>query len=552
MAVTLEEHQQEPPPPTRTTPISGIEDDDSHRPEDEHNNGGSNHIDAVDFDNGVEDTEEEEDEDEDDEEVVPETAESKLRAQRDKMENLFRRMRTEKVTLRVHDVVIKGNAKTKESVIEAEVEALKKASNLQEILQASSVANARLQGLQVFDSVNITLDAGPPELPGTANVIIEVSETKNPVTGEIGIFTRPEARSWNLEGSLKLKNPFGYADIWDGSLVYGWDQATEVSAGVALPRFRRWPSPVSARVSMLSKDWLKFSSYEEGSSGFSFGLLSTPNHELNYSMMWRTLTDPTQMASRDVRRHLGHSLLSSLKYTFKVDRRDSPLRPTRGYCFLSSTQVAGIFPDDRSVRFLRQEFDFRFALPLGFYRAALNFGVSAGFLLPWGRSFLSEPSPLPDRFFMGGQSSPICSLGGPSFLLGFQCRGVGPTESQRATKDNLEGTASETVPKRDALGGDLALTAFADLSFDLPLRLFQDAGIHAHAFACAGNLSKLSDNEYHDFSIPKFLQSFRSSAGVGIIVPTKLFRMEVNYCYILRQFDHDQGRTGIKFSFSSA
>ncbi|KAL9258146.1 Sorting and assembly machinery component 50-like protein [Drosera capensis] len=486
--------------------------------------------------------------------------ESKLRSQRDKLEKLFNRLQSgeEPVTLRIHDVVIKGNKRTKESVIEAELESFlskegeeEAPATLQEILRAAGVAVTRLQGLGVFDSVNITLDAGPPELEGTANVIVEVVESQSLLSGEIGVFTRPEARSWSLEGSLKLKNPFGYADIWDGSLVYGWDQATEVSVGVALPRIRSWSSPVTARVSMLSKDWLAFSSYKETSSGFSLGLLSAPNHELDYSLMWRTLTDPTQMASRDVRRHLGHSLLSSLRYTFKLDRRNSPLRPTRGYYFSSSTQLAGLTPDHRSSRFLRQEFDFRFALPLGFYRAALNFGISAGFLLPLARGFLSEPSPLPDRFFIGGQSSPICSLAGPSLLLGFQSRGVGHTEARRETKDNLEGIDSETSPRRDALGGDLALTAFADLSFDLPLKLFRDAGIHAHAFACAGNLAKLSEGEYQNFSVPRFLQSLRSSAGVGIIVPTRLFRMEVNYCYILRQFEQDQGRTGIKFSFSS-
>ncbi|KAL9252966.1 Sorting and assembly machinery component 50-like protein [Drosera capensis] len=486
--------------------------------------------------------------------------ESKLRSQRVKLEKLFNRLQSgeEPVTLRIHDVVIKGNKRTKESVIEAELESLlrkegeeRASATLQEILRAAGVAVARLQGLGVFDSVNITLDAGPPELEGTANIIVEVVESQSLLSGEIGVFTRPEARSWSLEGSLKLKNPFGYADIWDGSLVYGWDQATEVSIGVALPRIRSWSSPVTARVSMLSKDWLTFSSFKETSSGFSLGLLSTPNHELDYSLMWRTLTDPTQMASRDVRRHLGHSLLSSLRYTLKLDRRNSPLRPTRGYYFSSSTQLAGLTPDHRSSRFLRQEFDFRFAWPLGFYRAALNFGASAGFLLPLTRGFLREPSPLTDRFFIGGQSSPICSLAGPSLLLGFQCRGVGLTEARRETRDNLDGVDSGTSPKRDALGGDLALTAFADLSFDLPLKLFRDAGIHAHTFACAGNLAKLSEGEYRNFSVPRFLQSFRSSAGVGIIVPTRLFRMEVNYCYILRQFEHDQGRTGIKFSFSS-
>ncbi|KAJ4953012.1 hypothetical protein NE237_029844 [Protea cynaroides] len=495
-----------------------------------------------------EDFEEEEEEEEDFEEDV---SQARLLSERNKLNNLFRRLSTELVTVRVHDVLIKGNTKTKESLIEPELEALKKATTMQELLQAASVANARLQRLQIFDSVNITLDGGPPELPGTANVIVEVVETKNPLTGDIGIFSKPEARSWSLEGSLKLKNLLGYGDIWDGSGAYGWDQTSEISTGVSLPRFKGLVTPVTARISLLSQDWLKFSSYKEHLLGLSVGLISTRNHDLSYNLTWRNLTDPSQMSSRSIRRQLGHSLLSSLKYSFKVDKRDSPLRPKRGYAFLSTTQIGGLTPDNRSLRFLRQEFDLRYALPLGFYNAAVNFGISAGVIVPWGSGFMNMPSSLPERFFLGGHSSPVCNLSGPTTLFGFKSRGTGPAEARRVIidKSNNENTSSSSGT--DALGGDLAVTAFADLSFDLPLRILREAGIHGHLFACAGNLAKLTENEYRNFTFQKFGESFRRSAGVGIIVPTRLFRMEVNYCYILKQFEHDHGKTGVQFSFSS-
>ncbi|XP_043695139.1 sorting and assembly machinery component 50 homolog B-like [Telopea speciosissima] len=508
--------------------------------------------------NGDEDEdfeEEEEDGDEDLEEEEEEAddvvSQSRLFSQRNKLNNLFHRLSTERVTLRVHDVLIKGNTKTKESLIEAEVEALKKATSMQELLQVASIANARLHKLEIFDSVNITLDSGPPELPGTANVIVEVVETKNPLTGDIGIFTKPEARSWSLEGSLKLKNLLGYGDVWDGSGAYGWDQTSEISAGVSFPRFKRLVTPVTARISLLSQDWLKLSSYKERLLGLSVGLVSTRNHDLSYNLTWRNLTDPSQMSSRSIRGQLGHSLVSSCKYSFKVDKRDSPVRPRRGYSFLSTSQIGGLAPDSRSLRFLRQEFDFRYAWPLGFCNAALNFGISAGVIYPWGSGSMSMPSPLPERFFLGGHSSPVCTLSGPASLLGFKSRGLGPAEARRLIidKSNNENTASSSGT--DALGGDLSVTAFADLSFDLPLRIFREAGIHGHLFACAGNLTKLTENEYRNFSLQKFRESFRRSAGVGIIVPTKVFRMEINYCYILKQLKHDSAKTGIQFSFSS-
>ncbi|KAL8539265.1 hypothetical protein ACS0TY_001044 [Phlomoides rotata] len=497
-----------------------------------------------------EEDEESELEEDDDDDLDTVNPEARGRMEQSNMDSLFRRLATERVPVHVHDIIIKGNTRTKDSLIESEAEeVLRGATTFQQLLRAAGVANARLRALEIFDSVNVTLDAGPPELPGTANVIIEVSEPKYPLAGNIGVFTKPGARSWTLEGTGKLKNLFGYGDLWDASVAYGWGQSTEASIGVSLPRFKSIPTPLSARISAISQDWLKFSSYKERALGLSLGLLSTGNHDLSYNLSWRTLTDPSQMASHTVRRQLGHNLLSALKYSFKFDQRDSAIRPTRGFAFLSTTQVGGLFPDLRSMRFIRQEFDFRYAIPLGFYRAALNLGISAGVVFPWGSGALSAPTYLPDRFFMGGNTSPVCSLVGPTSVLGFKARGLGPAEPRRLVPDNSNGGVSDGSGI-DRVGGDLALTAFADLSFDLPLKVLRDAGIHGHIYASTGSLNKLSENAYKGFSPQKLRDSFRSSVGFGVIVPTQLFRMEVNYCHILKQQGNDQGKNGVQFCFS--
>nr|XP_043612320.1 sorting and assembly machinery component 50 homolog B-like [Erigeron canadensis] len=500
--------------------------------------------------NESDDDEGDDDDDDDDEDFEPLlTPESITRSERAKMESIFNKISSPEtlVPLRVHKISIKGNTKTRESVIISEIQALKTATSVQELIQSATIANMRLQKLDIFDSVSITFDSGPP---GTTNVVIHVVEANKPLTGDIGVFTKPEARSWSIEGSLKLKNLLGYADLWDASLSYGWDQASEVSAGVSLPRFMRLFTPVMARVSLISQDWLKFTSYKEQALGLSLGLLSTKNHDLAYNLSWRSLTDPSQMASKSIRRQLGHGLLSHLKYTFKIDKRNSPLRPTRGFAFVSASQLGGIFPDYRSLRFIRQEFDLRYALPLGFARSALNFGVAGGVIFPWGSEFVNAPTSIHDRFFLGGNTSPVCSLGGPTSLLGFKIRGLGPSELKREVKTNSEDKNSNTS-ERDFLGGDLAVTAFADLSFDLPLKVLRDSNIHAHAFACAGSLTKLTENSFREFSFQKYRDSFRSSAGFGLIIPTRLFRMEINYCYILKQHEHDRAKTGVQFSFSS-
>ncbi|CAH2054107.1 unnamed protein product, partial [Thlaspi arvense] len=487
--------------------------------------------------------EEEEEEVEDDEDTVSksQTRDGRSSVDSTKVESLFRRMRESPVPVRVHDVIVKGNEKTKDHIIEAEVDAVREATTLQEILVASRVANSNLQALDIFDSVNITLDSGPPELPGTTNVIVEVVESKSPLTGQIGAYTRAGARSSSVEASLKYKNIFGYGDIWDGSVVYGCDNSAEVGMGMYLPRFRGLPSPFSSRLFLSTQDWLKFSSYKEQSLGLSLGLLSSKYHELVYTVAWRNLIDPSRTASESIRRQLGHSLLSALKYTFKYDQRDSYVRPTSGYAFTSSSQIGGLAPDSRSLRFLKQEIDLRYAVPFGFCNAALNFGVAGGVTFPWGSRYQNRRSSVPERFFLGGNSSPVCSLDGPSALWGFKTRGLGPNEAKRKGDD-----------ERDFVGGDAAVTAFADLSFDFPVRWLRERGIHGHVFACAGNMAKLSENEFRNFTAPKFLETFRTSVGAGIVLPTSLFRMELNYCHIMKKQEHDRAKSGFFVTFSAA
>lgn len=137
-------------------------------------------------------------------ELQPPSQEARLRAHKARLTNLSRKLSSERVQIRVHDVLIKGNTKTKDWVIEAELEELKRAGSLQELLQAASLANFRLQQLGIFHSVNIVLDSGPKELPGTANVVVNIVEASNPLSGEIGYYTKPEVLKFEFDASLKI------------------------------------------------------------------------------------------------------------------------------------------------------------------------------------------------------------------------------------------------------------------------------------------------------------------------------------------------------------
>ncbi|KAE8731753.1 Aluminum induced protein with YGL and LRDR motifs [Hibiscus syriacus] len=496
-------------------------------------NGGD---DDTDEDDIFEDDDEEEEEEENDDVLFEPTTPRSVKL---KMDTLVRRMLNGPVPIHVHDVIIKGNTNTKGYIIGAEAsEALKKSTTMQDLLRASNAVNSRLKSLGLFDSVTITLDSGPPEIPGSANVIVEVEEARNRLSGEIGAYTKAETKSSSVEGSIKYNNLLGFGDLWDGSIAYGLDHAADISAGVYLPRLRTLVAPVTVRAYMLTQDLLTFSSYKERSVVLSLGLYSNRYQNLEYQLAWRNLADPSQTSSSSLRMQLGHDYLSSLKYTLKIDKRNSPVRPTKGFAFVAKTHISGLAPDSQSLRFLRQEFDLRFAIPLGFYRAALNLGISSGFLFPWGSGFLNRTTSLPEKFFLGGNLSPVCALGGPKALWGFKTRASGPDEP--TGQINVE----------NATGGNFTVTALADFSFDLPSRWLRERGIHAHVFAFAGNVANLTDKEFRSFSMQKFVESFRSSAGVGIVIPTSLFRMELNYCYILKKFTGDHAKAGYWISFS--
>lgn len=465
---------------------------------------------------------------------------------------LHRRLAAGPVRLHVYDVVITGNKKTKDSLIEAEVlEIFRSASTMQEVLQAANEAKSRLQRLELFDSVTIILRAGPPELPGTTNVIIELVEPSNPLSSVISLYGSPETQDWSFQGLLNLRNILGYGDIWNIAGSFDWYLMKELSSGLSLPRLKGLSTPFTARVSFVPHDWLKFSSYKDCLLDLSLGLISTMHHNLVYSFKWRHLTENSRLSSTSVRRQLGHNFLSSLKYTYKIDQRNSQIRPTRGYAFLSASHICGLGPDDIS-RYIRQEFDLRAAIPLVFLNSALNFGVAACAVMPWSTGFMNSPI-LPDRSCIAGSSSPIFSLGRLTSLFGFtfKTRGLGPTDIHKLLPIKDDGSDSPVISERDAVGADISVTAFADLTFDLLPKSFRNSGMHGHVFIAAGNMINLTaESSVKYFSLGKFAQKFRSSAGFGVVVPTKMIRMEVNYCHILHGFKFEKRKSGIQFSFS--
>lgn len=106
--------------------------------------------------------------------------------------------------------------------------------------------------------------------------------------------------------------------------------------------------------------------------------------------------------------------------------------------------------------------------------SALNVGMAAGLILPLERKCAGSVIPLSERFYLDGNKSLVCLLGGPSSLSGFKAKGLEPKDFGTSGPNNSENGAS-TSPELHGRG-NITVTAFADLSFDLPLKPLRGAG----------------------------------------------------------------------------
>ena len=81
--------------------------------------------------------------------------------------------------LRVHDVLISGNTRTKDYIIERHLQSARAAQTVGELASALEDAKDGLERLNLFASVQVAGDSGPKELPDTANINVTVEELKD-------------------------------------------------------------------------------------------------------------------------------------------------------------------------------------------------------------------------------------------------------------------------------------------------------------------------------------------------------------------------------------
>jgi outer membrane protein insertion porin family len=245
----------------------------------------------------------------------------------------------------------------------------------------------------------------------------------------------------------------------------------------------------------LRTDFLSQSSYENQSTGMGLRLGFPVSERTSLGLTYSLIQDHTDIAGALVdadgdrvntpndlvdqcdRTYFARSLIcdqegtflsSVVGYTMNWDRRNDPIRPTRGFDLSIGQDVAGVGGE---VNYMRTE------LNGGFYYGILpglraTVRGSAGYVLGWG----GDEVRINDRFIKGGSS-----------FRGFDVAGVGP----RNLIEVSDATTGEVLAlnRGDALGGNLY--GIGTIELDFPTGLPESFGIGSALFLEFGTVGLL-------------------------------------------------------------
>ncbi len=222
----------------------------------------------------------------------------------------------------------------------------------------------------------------------------------------------------------------------------------------------------------------------------------------------------------------GAFITSLVGYGVRIDRRNDPVKPTRGFYVDLSQDLAGVGGD---VNYLRTE------VGGGWYHGfnkdfVLQATGTAGYIDGWS----GDSVRINDRFYKGGNS-----------FRGFEVAGIGPREMSR----------------EDALGGKAYAIGSVELS--VPTFLPEQYGIKAALFSDVGTVGMLDDVDKVDINgaisstcgktgtelCVRDDLTLRASAGLSVFWRSPMGPIRFDFSQILAKEDYDKTET---FRFSTS
>ncbi|RYG18998.1 MAG: outer membrane protein assembly factor BamA [Caulobacteraceae bacterium] len=221
--------------------------------------------------------------------------------------------------------------------------------------------------------------------------------------------------------------------------------------------------------------------------------------------------------SRALCEQVGASLNSSVGYTLAIDRRNDPVRPTRGWSGTFRQDLAGVGGD---VNYVKTEIEGTY-----YYGITPSWVVSVAGSSGYVSGWAGDAVRINDRFFRGGNT-----------FRGFETAGMGPRD----------------LATNDALGGNFYAVGTVELT--VPNLLPDTYGIKTSLFADVGTLGVLDDRYtltstgVKDANIVDDL-SLRASAGVSIHWKSPMGPIRFDLAKVLSSEDYDRTES---FRFSTS
>ena len=401
----------------------------------------------------------------------------------------------------VEQIEISGNTHTRDNVIRREFKVEEGDAFDPSMLKRSE---EKLQSLGYFESVKVNVRQGSS--PQNAIVDIDVKEAPT--------------------GSLSLG--LGYSTDTDVSAQFSFSESNFRGAGQGI-RFSVSGSKDSSSVGLgfkergfLGRDVLlsmdiDYTNSKPRTTGYTANLLAlkpsvgfniSSNTRVNLTYKFENI-DVTAVGSSEVlKQDIGQSTRSLIDFSLRHDKRDSIIKPTKGYIINFGSEIAGLGGDDQ---FLKSKASGK--IYQGVFDNSIIFSTELeGGILSMGKGY----SKVVDRFLLGGRS-----------FRGFKYNGIGPRELNNG---------SYTIP----LGGEKY--AIARLAASFPLGLPRELGLYGSLFAEAGtlwdlktdpNISGLSDK------IALTDRAIRTSIGFAMNWETPIGPLQFNWSRPQKYLDAD-------------
>jgi outer membrane protein insertion porin family len=245
--------------------------------------------------------------------------------------------------------------------------------------------------------------------------------------------------------------------------------------------------------------------------------------------------DPLNVSRSILCDQSGKFVTSVASYALNWDKRNDPIKPTRGFDVSLRQDFAGLGGE---VKYVRTEIE------AGAYRGlardlTASVTLNAGYISGFG----GDTVRINDRFFKGG-----------STFRGFDVAGIGPRTIIVET-DNVTGEVLSSE-RGDALGGNMYAIGSAQLEF--PTFLPKEFGLGAALFADVGTIGMLDAKDRRTVSqntgsttissIVKDSTKLRAAAGLSVFWDSPFGPVQFDFAQPFAKEDYDRAKS---FRFST-